>query len=465
MRIVFSGKECDFLKILIKNGLLIDPANAVQAKLNLVLEDDHVLGVTTEEPEADTIIDAAGQVVSPGFIDIHMHEDFVTPQGTLEQNENNAIFGCMLRMGVTTVLGGECGVNRYNPIQYLDIVDRDGAPVNVALLVGHSWLREAVGHTDKYSHVTDDELQAMVPLCRQALDAGCFGISYGMRYVPGIDRREFVTTARTCVSDRRLIAAHVRDDAAGIFAAGREFLDVACELGLPAEVSHIGSMAAFGQMEEFLQMIDAYRLNGLDVTCDCYPYYAFSTAIGSTTYDDGWLQRYHCDYDVVQICEGTYQGRRCTKAMFEEVRRTHPEYLTVCYVMKEQEVDMALCNPGVMIGSDGILNHGQGHPRAAGAFPRVFSQFVRTGKLSLYEAVRKMTAMPAARMGISHKGNLAAGSDADVVIFNPHVIADGATFENPVLPGRGISHVLLGGQVAAQDCQVTQWHLGRSVRK
>ena len=126
---------------------------------------------------------------------------------------------------------------------------------------------------------------------------------------------------------------------------------------------------------------------------------------------------------------------------------------------------MALRNPGVMIGSDGILNHGQGHPRAAGAFPRVFSQFVRTGKLSLYEAVRKMTAMPAARMGISHKGNLAAGSDADVVIFDPHVIADGATFENPVLPGRGISHVLLGGQVAAQDCQVTQWHLGRSVRK
>ena len=135
---MFSGKECDFLKTLIKNGFLIDPANAVQAKLNLVLEDNHVLGVTTEEPEADTVIDAAGQVVSPGFIDIHMHEDFITPRGTLEQDENNAIFGCMLRMGVTTVLGGECGVNRYNPIQYLDIVDRDGVPVNVALLVGHS---------------------------------------------------------------------------------------------------------------------------------------------------------------------------------------------------------------------------------------------------------------------------------------------------------------------------------------
>ncbi len=462
---MFPGKECDFLKTLIKNGLLIDPANAVQARLNLLLENDRVLAVTTEEPEADTVIDAAGQVVSPGFIDIHMHEDFVTPQETLEQDETNAIFGCMLRMGVTTVLGGECGINRYDPIRYLDIVDRDGAPVNVALLIGHSWLRESVGHRDKYSHVTDNELQAMIPLCQQALDAGCFGISYGMRYVPGIDQREFVTTARTCVPDRRLIAAHVRDDAAGIFAAGREFLDVARDLGLPAEVSHIGSMAAFGQMEEFLKMVDAYRLNGLDVTCDCYPYYAFSTAIGSTTYDEGWRQRYHCDYDVVQLCEGDYQGQRCTEEIFENVRRTHPEYLTVCYVMKEQEVDMALRNPGVMIGSDGILNHGQGHPRAAGAFLRVFSQFVRKGKLSLYEAIRKMTAMPAARMGLSRKGNLAAGADADVVIFDPDVITDGATFENPVLPGKGISYVLIGGQVAARDCQVVQWHLGRSVRK
>lgn len=125
---MFSGKECDFLKTLIKNGLLIDPANAVQARLNLLLENDRVLAVTTGEPEADTVIDAAGQVVSPGFIDIHMHEDFVTPQETLEQDETNAIFGCMLRMGVTTVLGGECGINRYDPIRYLDIVDRDGAP-------------------------------------------------------------------------------------------------------------------------------------------------------------------------------------------------------------------------------------------------------------------------------------------------------------------------------------------------
>ena len=126
---------------------------------------------------------------------------------------------------------------------------------------------------------------------------------------------------------------------------------------------------------------------------------------------------------------------------------------------------MALRDPGVMIGSDGILNHGQGHPRAAGAFLRVFSQFVRKGKLSLYEAIRKMTAMPAARMGLSRKGNLSAGADADVVIFDPAVITDGATFENPVLPGKGISYVLIGGQVAARDCQVVQWHLGRSVRK
>jgi N-acyl-D-amino-acid deacylase len=458
-------KESDTVSLLIKNGMLIDPANHIHRKLNLLLDGGKVAALTSKEPEAEQVIDAAGRVVAPGFIDIHMHEDFVAPDGHLEHDMNKAIFNCMLRMGVTTVLGGECGINRYNPTQYLDIVDRDGAPVNVALLVGHAWLRQAVGHADKYSHVTDEELQQMSALCEKALAAGCFGVSYGIRYVPGIDERELLATAKTCVPEHKLIAAHVRDDAAAIFDAGREFIGVAEMLGLPAQFSHIGSMAAFGQMEAFLQMIETYRKRGVDVLCDCYPYYAFSTAIGSTTYDPGWLERYHCGYDVIQYCEGKYRGKRSTREAFEEERKNYPNHLTVCYVMKEQEVDMALASPLVMVGSDGIMNQGQGHPRAAGTFPRVFREFVRKGKISLEEAIRKMTAMPAERMGLQNKGNLQEGADADVVIFNPETIADKAAFGEPTLAPCGIDYVLIGGEIAARDCQVVNGNLGKALRK
>lgn len=452
------------MKTLIRNGTLVDPCNHVMGKLNLLLDEGRIVEVTGQEPPAERIIDAAGKIVAPGFIDIHMHEDFVKDDGSLEKEENTAIFNCMVRMGVTTVLGGECGINRYDPIKYLDLVDRDGAAVNVALLVGDSWLREAMGHKNKYTAVSDDELAAMVSYGEKALEAGCFGISYGIRYSPGIDQRELTATAALCRRHDAMVAAHVRDDAAEIFSAGREFLEAARAQGIPAQFSHIGSMAAFGQMEDFLRMIDWYRMNGLDVTCDCYPYYAFSTAIGSATYDDGWLARYQCGYDAIEMCEGKYKGQRCTKEIFDEERKAHPEYLTVAYVMKDKEVDMALTNPLVMVGSDGILNHGQGHPRAAGAFLRIFSQFVRKGKMSLYDAVNKMTAMPAERMHLSHKGRLSQGADADIVIFDPETITDCATFDEPLKPGKGLDYVLIGGEIAVKDNRLVNGHLGKSVR-
>ena len=453
------------MSVFIKNGLLIDPRNQVQARLNLLLRDGKVAAVTSGELEADQVVDAAGKVVCPGFVDIHMHEDQVTPDGHLYRDEDSAIFNCMLRMGVTTVLGGQCGINRADPGDYLDLIDREGAAVNVAMLAGHAYLREAIGHQDKYTHLDEAELTALEGALKRALDQGCFGVSYGIRYVPGIDRRELERTAAVCREQDKMIAAHIRSDAAEVFDAAREFLDVGAALGIPVQVSHIGSMAGFGQMEEFLRMVDEYRLNGLRVTCDCYPYYAFSTTLGSTTYDPGWLERYHCGYDVVELCEGKYKGRRCTKEIFDEVRREMPECLTVCYVMKEADVDMALRHPGVMLGSDGIMNAGQGHPRAAGSFPRLLAEFVRKGKLSLYEAVRMMTAMPAEKLGLAQKGGLQVGADADVVIFDPERVRDRATFDQPTLPGEGIESVFLGGELAAKDCRVVRGDLGRAVRK
>ena len=197
---------------------------------------------------------------------------------------------------------------------------------------------------------------------------------------------------------------------------------------------------------------------------DCYPYFAFSTRLGTPTYDPGWLDRYHCDYGVLEFCEGKYKGQRATKETFDEMRRDFPECVTVCHVMKESDVRMAFRHPSVMVGSDGLLSAGQGHPRAAGSFPRFLAEFARKGTLSLYDAVEKITALPASRLGLTAKGRLNVGADADITVFDFDRIRDGATFAQPIAPPVGIDFVILGGRVAAENCRIRQARLGRAVR-
>ena len=452
------------MRTLIYGGHLIDPANRVDAHLNILIENGRVASVTEDMPNADERIDATGKVVCPGFIDIHMHEDPIE-NGRIYADTDRSIFHCMLRMGVTTALGGNCGDNCCDPADYLDIVDQNGAAVNVGMLAGHTYFRRSAGVMDRYSPATAAQRELINAGIDRALMRGCLGVSYGMRYSPGTNREEIIAAARPCCGSGKMIAAHIRSDAQEVFAAGREILDVGVELGIPVQLSHIGSMAGFGQMESFLRMIDRYRMNGLDVSCDCYPYDAFSTSIGSATYDDGWMERYGCSYDAVELCEGKYKGQRCTEAIFNEVRSAHPECLTVCYVMREDDVDRAFAHPNVMLASDGILSHGQGHPRAAGAFPRFLSQYARRGKLSLYDAISRMTAMPAARLGLTSKGCLRVGADADAVIFDPDSIMDCADFQHPVCAPTGIDRVLIGGVTAVEKGRIVQNDLGRSIRK
>ena len=446
------------MKTLIYGGRLIDPANRVDARLNLLIENGKIAWVGTGMPAADKVIDATGKIVSPGFIDIHLHEDPVV-DGRIAPD----IFNSMLRMGVTTAAGGNCGINVCDPVEYLKLAD-EGVPVNVAMLAGHEYFRKAAGAEDIYDHATEEQKQAMEKAIAKALDAGCAGVSFGLRYVPGADKDEFFRAAKCCAGSNKLITSHVRDDADGIFDAIDEFCAAGVEYGIPVQISHIGSMGGFGQMEDVLRQVDAYRLNGLDITIDCYPYFAFSTRLGTPTYDPGWLDRYHCDYGVLEFCEGKYKGQRATKETFDEMRRDFPQCITVCYVMKEEDVRLAFRHPAVMLASDGLLNNGQGHPRASGSFPRFLAEFCRNGDLSLYDAVNKMTAMPAGRLGLTHKGRLNVGADADITIFDPEKIQDGATFAEPVLPPSGIDYVLLGGEIAAKDCRIVKNNCGKAIR-
>ena len=464
-------KDLTVMKILIKNGRVIDPANRIDSVLNLLTQDNRISAILPpgECPPAELQIDASGMVVAPGFIDIHMHED--PPGSPIPQS----IFLSMLRMGVTTAVAGNCGDNLCDPVHYLDLVDSFGTAVNVAMFAGHTWFRHAAGQKDNYAPVTPGQIRFMKDHIREALAKGCIGISFGLRYVPGMTTDEFLEIA-SCAraasdsgSGKRmqhsyLVAAHVRDDADYIFDAVDEFVQAGFLYHLPLEISHIGSMGGFGQMKELLARLDSYRSRGLDVMADCYPYDAFCTQIGASTYDNGWMERYHCDYGAVEMCSGKYRGMRCTKEMFEEMRRTDPGALTICYVMQPDDIRTALSHPNVMVGSDGILDQGQGHPRAAGTFPRFLARYTGSGALSLYDATAKITALPAKRLALPQKGNLGVGSDADIVVFNPDTICDCATFEEPLLAPEGIRHVIIGGLPALSEGKIVSERSGRSVR-
>ena len=457
-------------RVLIWGGTVVDPSQGLECLADVVCEDGKVSRIMMKpseenrdalKKESDLLIDATGKIVSPGFIDIHMHEDpYDEETDSIRQN----ISKCMLRMGVTTAVGGNCGSNNAAPDHYLDVVDRDGHAVNLALMAGHTFLRNQCSDVGKYDSVDDETIQAMARLGKQYLDAGCLGISFGVKYIPGTRWEEIITLAKLCKKGNKVVSSHVRNDVDRVFDACAELAEIGREAGVKVQFSHIGSMGGYGQMECLLAQIEGYRAEGIDLMCDCYPYDAFSTEIGATTYDAENFAEYKSDYSHILMCDGPYAGQRCTKEIFDEMRATRPDTMTVGYFMRQSDVDMALSAPYVMLGSDGILVEDQGHPRAAGAFPRFLRQYASSGKLTLSDAIAKVTTMAAKRLQFEKKGSLKPGFDADIVVFDLSRVEDRATYTQPVLPPEGIDWVLIGGRVAVQNGELIRDDLGRSVR-
>lgn len=456
--------------VFIHNGFVVDPSQKLEGLADIVCMDGKIHEIITDptnrrvsawKEKADLVIDAGGKIVCPGFIDIHMHEDdYDSETDTLERN----ITKCMVLMGVTTAVAGNCGSNNAAPDVYLDAVDRHGTATNLALMVGHTFLRQQCGGHNKYAPVADDVIQEMVRQCEKYLAVGCFGVSFGVKYIPGTRWEEIIELARACRKGHKIVSSHVRNDVDGVFEACRELADIGKQAGVKVQFSHIGSMGGYGQMKQLLEQIEGYRAEGIDMMCDCYPYDAFSTEIGATTYDAENFAAYNSDYSHILLCDGPYAGQRCTKEIFDEMREARPDTMTVGYFMKQEEVDLALAKPYIMLGSDGILVGDQGHPRAAGAFPRFLRQYATSGKMTLSEAIAKVTTMAAERLQLTQKGSLKPGCDADIVIFDLERVEDCATYTEPVLAPKGIDWVLISGEVAVKDGQLIRDDLGRSLR-
>jgi len=451
----------------VKNGHVVDPSGRISAKLNIGVKNGKIAAVTADDISGDAEIDAGGLIVSPGFIDMHMHEDLYDEES---DSFKIVISESMLRMGVTTVIGGNCGKGYTdNPVEYMNLVDRLGYPVNVGMFAPHEQIRLAFGEFDNYKPVDKKYLSGMRELLQNWLDGGCLGLSMGIEYDPGIDEEEAVALMEIVAKNGKIAAAHQRSDGNQAIEAVNEYIAWGTASGARLHISHLSSMNSFGTMEETLSIIDSKRSAGMDVGFDGYPYSAFCTWLGSAVFDEGFLDKYNIGdegYSLLQVASGPYAGTRLDKELFFELREKEPRALIVAHVLNEREVDLCISHPACIVVSDGIYLNGQGHPRGAGTFPKLIREYVLEKKLlTLHDAIEKITWMPARRLDLSGKGSLKVGSDADITIFNLNTIRDRATYQESRIPPEGIEYVVINGQVALKHGEILNSRLGRSIRK
>ena len=446
------------------NGKLIDAENDRLLDLELGIKDGKIACIGKDLPDAAEVIDAKGCLVSPGFIDIHMHEeDFA-----VTKKQEWDISECMLRMGVTTAVIGNCGSNRQHPSEVEAEIAKKGCPVNYLAYIGHNFLRKQVGNLDPRAESSPEQVEQMARMVRDAVDDGAIGVSYGIEYAQGMTFEEELGICKYILGRKDLLlSAHYRRDGDLAIPSIDEMAQLGRQTGIPFQISHLSSCSAYGNMQEALERIESYRKEGLDLTVDAYPYDAFSTDIGSDVFGPGALERLGATYADVELTDEPYEHVRCTEALFYEVRKTHPHMYVICHVMREDDIALAMAHPLVMVASDGLYRNHKGHPRGAGTFPRFLGRYVRDEKVcDFYTGIRKITSMPAARLRLdSRKGYLKEGYDADIVIFDPERIIDRATFDDPQLAPEGIDWVIVNGKTACRGQEILDRSCGRYIRR
>jgi len=435
MALVARAEDFD---VVIRNGRVMDPASGLDAPRQIGIRNGKIAAISPRAFSGKSVIDAAGLVVAPGFIDLHSHG----------QTPENYRFKAM--DGVTTALELEVGVS---PVGAWYAAREGKALINFGASAGHLPARMAVMHDSGgllprdnavARAATPEEQRQIEALIRRGLDEGALGVGFGIAYVPLASRAEILGIIRLAAEKHAVNYVHIRNVGPvepGVIDALQEMLADAAATGASVHVVHITSMG-LRETPLCLEMIAGARRRGLDITAEAYPYTAGMTDIGSAIFADGWQQRQ--GGITFHDLQWAATGERLTAEAFARYRRQGG--MVAIHSIPEEIVKLAIGNPLVAIASDGILENGKGHPRAAGTFARVLGRYVREQHvITLMDALRKMTLMPANRLGIERKGRIAVGADADLTVFDPNRVIDRATFENPAQYSEGIVDVLVNG--------------------
>jgi dihydroorotase len=437
---------------------VVDPASGLDAVRYIGIEGSKIAAISETPLQGRTVIDVGGLVVAPGFIDLHSHGQ--TPEN----------YRFKARDGVTTALELEVGVS---PVPEWYRAREGKALINFGATSGHIPARMAVMHdTGKLlphdtakGVATPEQKRQVLDLVRKGLDDGALGIGLGIAYVPMATREEILDLFRLAAQRKAVVYVHMRNGGPiepGVVDALQEVIADAAATGASLHIVHITSMG-LRETPLCLEMIEGARKRGLDVTTEMYPYTAGMTDLGSAIFDPGWQGRQGgITYGDLQWA---LTGERLTAETFAKYRKTGG--FVAIHSIPEEVVRQTIANPIVMIASDGILDNGKGHPRAAGTYARVLGRYVREQHaLTLMDALRRMTLMPADRLGIKTKGRIAKGADADITVFDPARVIDKATFEKPAQYSEGIPYVLVNGVVVVRQGELAENVTpGRGVRR
>ena len=474
--------RCD---IVIRHGMLVDGTGGPQRPADVAISGDRVAAVgDLGAAVADLEIDASGRAVSPGFIDVHTHDD-----RALLSDPDMAF---KASQGVTTVVVGNCGsslaplpAGRPTPpplnlfggpewwrfptvASYVAELEQTPAAVNTAVLVGHATLRTGV-MDDLDRPATDAEIAVMQERLEEGMAAGAIGFSTGLFYPPNraAPTDEVVALAEVAARAGGLYTTHMRDEHDHVLDSLDEAFEIGARAKLPVVVSHhkCAGPRNFGRTRETLRKFDGARRNQ-EVGLDVYPYTAGSSVLLAALIEDSarvlitWSEP--CpeaagrDLDVI--------AAEWSVDRFAAADRLQPAG-AVYFMMDEEDVRRVLAYPHSMIGSDGSPHDEKPHPRLWGTFPRVLGHYSRElGLFPLETAVHKMTGLPAARFGLTDRGVVRPGAAADLVIFDPAAVIDRATYEDPVRPAAGIELVLANGESIWDGARSTGARPGRVLR-
>jgi N-acyl-D-amino-acid deacylase len=503
-----AGAELSY-DLVITNARIVDGSGNPWFRADVAVRDGRIARVGRVAPgEARRVIDAGGRILAPGFIDVHAHVEGIYNQPDAEN---------FVRMGVTSLVTGNCGGSAVDVGAFLGRAGETPLAVNLASLIGHNSVRRAVfGAADR--EPTPEELEKMRALVERAMLDGAVGLSTGLIYVPGVYAKteEVLELAKVAARHAGVYATHMRSEGLGVAEAIRESIEIGERAGMPVEISHfkVSARKLWGRSNETLGLVEAARRRGLPVTVDQYAYTASSTSLDTRLPE--WVLEGGREEGRKRLADPATRDR-VRREMRESLRRggfkdfsfaavaeyqARPEYngktivevaqlargksdvaaqieqiiemyeaggaQMVYHSMGEEDVRRIMREPFTMIASDsGVRKFGEGvpHPRGYGNNARVLGLYVRELKLiTLEDAVRKMTSLPAQTFGLRDRGLIREGLAADLVIFDETKVSDRATFTAPHQYAVGFDRVIVNGVVVFEDGRMTGARPGVALR-